>query len=165
MSLPKLLILLISHGLAIALGFAAGIYALPILTAPPPPDPVAVAATMQGSAYRGEFSRDRTDSDALHWGEGELSIGPDSVAFMGKLAPGPDYKLYLSPRFVETEADFLQLKAEMEQIGDIKTFESFLLDLPEGVDPANYKAAIVWCESFSQFITSATYEPVEHQDK
>lgn len=160
MSPLKFLILLVTHGLAVVLGFAAGIYALPILTAPPPPDPVAVATTMQGSTYRGEFSRDRGDSDALHWGEGELSIGPDSVAFMGKLAPGPDYKLYLSPRFIETEADFLQLKAEMEQIGDIKTFESFLLELPEGVDPGDFKAAIVWCESFGQFITSAAYEPV-----
>ena len=28
---------------------------------------------------------------------------------VGKLAPGPDYKLYLSPEFVETEADFKRL--------------------------------------------------------
>jgi len=37
---------------------------------------------------------------------------------MGKLVPGPDYKLYLSPEFIETEADFNRLKATMVRVGD-----------------------------------------------
>jgi hypothetical protein len=75
--------------------------------------------------------------------------------FVGELAPGPDYKLYLSPTYVETEADFNANKASMLQVGDVKTFDRFLLSLPEGTDLSQYTAAIIWCESFGEFITSA----------
>ena len=77
---------------------------------------------------------------------------------MGKLAPGPDYKLYFSPRFVETEEDFNRLKSEMVRVGDVNTFENFLVPVPESIDPAAYKAVVVWCESFGQFITAAKYQ-------
>jgi hypothetical protein len=42
-------------------------------------------------------------------------------------------------------------------VGDVKTFKNFLLAVPEAVDPARYTTVIVWCESFSQFITAAKY--------
>ena len=79
-------------------------------------------------------------------------------ALTGKLAPGPDYKLYLSPEFVETEADFKRLKPQMVRVADVKTFDSFLVDVPPGVDVARYKAVIIWCETFGQFITAARYQ-------
>ena len=104
------------------------------------------------------FTRDLQDSDALHWGEGTLFVGKNSIAFDGKLAPGPDYRLYLSPKFVETEADFEALKSQMVDVGPVRTFENFMVDVPESVNPAQYNAAIVWCESFGQFITAATYQ-------
>jgi hypothetical protein len=66
----------------------------------------------------------------------------------------------LSPEFVETEADFLRLKPQMARIGDIDTFETFLVAIPSGIDPARYKAVIVWCEAFGQFITAAEYSAV-----
>jgi hypothetical protein len=77
---------------------------------------------------------------------------------MGKLAPGPDYKLYLSPEFVETEADFNRLKSGMVRVGDVRTFENFLVPVPESSDPAAYNTVVVWCESFGQFITAAKYQ-------
>ena len=152
------LLLLVSHLAAIAAGFAAGIYALPILIAPPAPDSAEVAEIAEQGDFVATFSRDRQDSDALHWGEGEVSIGADAISFMGKLAPGPDYRLYLSPQYVETEADFNRLKSTMVQVGDVKTFKNFIVPLPEGIDPANYDTVIVWCESFGQYITSGQYE-------
>jgi hypothetical protein len=76
---------------------------------------------------------------------------------MGKLAPGPDYKLYLSPEFVETEADFNRLKPTMVRVGDVETFENFVVNIPPGINPLNFNSVIVWCESFGQFITSAKY--------
>jgi hypothetical protein len=150
--------LLVSHLAVAGAGFAAGIYVLPILTAPPAPDHEAVMQAAQSSEFVGVFSRERKDSDALHWGEGEISIGPDVISFAGRLAPGPDYRLYLSPEFVETEADFNRLKPSMVQVGEVRTFENFMLPLPEGIDPSAYSAAIVWCEAFGQFITSGSYE-------
>jgi hypothetical protein len=76
---------------------------------------------------------------------------------MGRIAPGPDYKLYLSPEFVETEAGFNRLKARMARVGDVKTFENFIVPLPANIDPTAYTTVIVWCESFGQFITAARY--------
>ena len=150
-------LLLISHLIVGMAGFALGIYALPILTAPEGPSVDEVMKTVGTPSYQGVFKRDLADSDFLHWGEGNLYIGESDISFVGELAPGPDYKLYLSPEFVETEAHFHRLKASMVQVGDIKSFSTFQLAIPEGVKPDDYTAAIVWCESFEQFITAASY--------
>ncbi len=80
------------------------------------------------------FHRNLKGNDLLHWGDGTVSVSPQSIALSGKLAPGPDYKLYLSPEFVETEADFVRLKARMMRVGDVKTFENFVVRVPESVD-------------------------------
>jgi hypothetical protein len=153
----RLLLLTASHVAVLAAGFALGIYALPILTAPPAPAASAVQAVAAQAAWRGEFRRTLKDSDLLHWGEGRVSVTPRAVTLEGQLAPGPDYKLYLSPAFVETEADFARLKPRMLRVGDVKTFDNFVVELPAGTDPALYNTVIVWCESFGQFITAAQY--------
>jgi hypothetical protein len=153
----RFLVLAVTHLAALAAGFAAGIYVLPILTAPRAPTAAEVNASTAQAAFTGEFRRDLKDSDFLHWGEGTVSIGPRAIALRGRLAPGPDYKLYLSPEFVETEADFQRLKSRMVRVGDVKTFENFVVAVPQSIDVARYNAVIVWCESFSQFITAARY--------
>lgn len=150
-------LLLVSHLLVLLVGFAAGIYALPILTAPAGPTAEQVAQASVGGMYRAEFRRDLKDSDPLHWGEGTVNVSAREIAFNGRLAPGPDYKLYLSPTFVETEADFKRLKSTMLRVGDVKTFDNFIVTLPEGTDPSRFTSVIVWCETFSQFITAAQY--------
>lgn len=152
------LLLVGTHVIAIGLGFGLGIYSLPILIAPESPGVEVIRSTADVARFKGEFRRDLADSDALHWGEGNLFIGPDYISFEGRLAPGPDYRLYLSPRFVETEAEFELLKSEMAHVGLVQTFENFMVAIPESVDPGKFNAAIVWCESFGQFITAAAYE-------
>ena len=150
--------LLFSHGAIFGVGFALGIYLLPILIEPEAPPIEQITAAAESHQYQGTFVRELEDSDALHWGEGKLFVGSDRIAFEGRLAPGPDYRLYLSPRFVETEADFEATKPEMVEIGLVRTFENFTVDVPDSVEPARYRAAIVWCESFGQFITAAAYQ-------
>ena len=156
--MKKLLLLVVSHGAALALGFALGIYALPILTAPAAPTSSDIATAATQAAYSGQFRRDLKDSDPLHWGEGTVSLSRQHIVLAGKLAPGPDYKLYLSPEFVETEAEFMRLKPRMARVGDVRTFENFVVAVPDSVDIARYNTVIVWCESFSQFITAARYK-------
>ena len=146
-----------SHLLALAIGFAAGVYTLPILIAPPAPTAAAVAAQADQAAFKGRFRRDLKDSDALHWGEGTVSVSRQAIALAGEIAPGPDYKLYLSPEFVETEADFERLRPGMVRVGDVKTFKNFLVPVPESIDPARYSTVVIWCESFGQFISAAKY--------
>lgn len=157
MKLLRPLLLLGSHGAVAALGFAAGIYALPILIAPAPPEAPALRAVQEAARWHGEFRRGLTDSDWLHWAEGRLAIGNGQIAFEGTMAPGPDYQLYFSPEFVQTEADFLRLRSRMRHAGPLGHFDGFLLPLPVDLDPANYTAVIIWCESFGQFISAAGY--------
>ena len=146
-----------THAAALGVGFALGIYLLPILIAPESPTTEVVQSTAEVAEFTGEFRRDLEGSDALHWGEGKLFVAEDTIALEGRLAPGPDYRLYLSPRLVETEADFEALKSQMVQVGHVKTFQNFSLDVPASINPADYSAAIVWCETFGEFITAATY--------
>lgn len=153
----KWLIRIGTHLAAAGVGFALGIYLLPILIAPEGPGEQEVQAVADSSRFTAEFRRDLEDSDALHWGEGTLYVGTESIALEGSLAPGPDYRLYLSPQFVETEAGFEALKSQMVEVGTIRTFENFMVPVPDSVNPADYSAAIVWCESFGQFITAARY--------
>jgi hypothetical protein len=153
----KKLLLVVSHLLAAVAGFAAGIYVLPILTAPPAPSAAEVKAAASQAEFKGEFRRDLKASDVLHWGEGTVSVSRTAIALIGKVAPGPDYKLYLSPEFVETEADFNRLKPKMAHVGDVKTFENFIVPVPGDIDPAAFTTVVVWCESFGQFITAAKY--------
>lgn len=155
--MTRVLLFVLSHLAALAIGFAAGIYALPILVAPAAPSRAEVNAQAASAAFTGRFRRDLEDSDSLHWGDGEVAVGARSIAFTGKLAPGPDYKLYLSPEFVETEAEFLKLKPCMARVGDVKTFDSFIVAVPEAIDVNRYSAVIVWCETFGQFISAAKY--------
>jgi hypothetical protein len=151
------LLLTVSHLVVLVVGFALGVYMLPILVAPPGPTADELAAQASGATFKGQFRRDLPGSDTFHWGEGTVSIGRTSIALAGELAPGPDYKLYLSPEFVQTDADFKRLKSTMVRIGDVRSFKNFLVPLPAGVDPARYKSVVVWCETFSKFITAANY--------
>jgi hypothetical protein len=86
-----------------------------------------------------------------------VAIGRARIALTGRLAPGPDYKLYLSPEFVETEADFARLKSVMVRVGDVRTFDNFVIEVPPSIDVTRYTTVIVWCETFGQFITAARY--------
>ena len=158
MKLGKLIGLTLTHVLAAGIGFAAGIYALPILIAPDSPSAEELAMVAERAMFSGEFRRELEDSDALHWGEGQVSIGQDEISHSGRLSPGPDYRLYLSPEFIETEAAFEALKPEMALVGPVRTFDGFLVPVPPGVDPSDYTAVIVWCERFGEFITAAKYQ-------
>lgn len=151
------ILLLISHGAALGIGFALGVFLLPILTAPPAPDAAVLQEQAQDALYTAEFNRDLEGSDFLHWGEGTVSVTPTQIVHEGRLSPGPDYKLYLVEEFVETEADFLPMKDKAQRLGDIKTFDGFLVDVPEGVDVTQYSTVLVWCEAFGEFITAAKY--------
>jgi hypothetical protein len=150
-------LLVVTHCVVGVVGFGLGIYALPILIAPPAPSQSEVRELASQAQYSAEFRKNLKDSDALHWGEGTIHLSPTTITFMGKLAPGPDYKLYLAPEFVETEVDFNRLKSQMVQVGDVKTFNNFVVNLPVGIELAKFNSAIVWCESFGEFITSAKY--------
>ncbi|GLT20075.1 hypothetical protein GCM10007938_38580 [Vibrio zhanjiangensis] len=149
---------LFTHLVCGGLGFAIGVYTLPILIQPDSPSMSSVESVTNNAIYTATFQREREDSDFFHWGEGSVSISGQQIAFIGELAPGPDYKLYLSPQFIETEKEFNRYKHKMAKIGDIKTFDRFALTLPQELELSRYNTVVVWCESFGEFITSARFQ-------
>lgn len=155
--MTKALLLTATHTAMLAAGFAAGVYFLPILAAPPAPAQAQLETALAGAAYRGAFRRDLPGSDPLHWGEGTVAVSATQVTHMGRLAPGPAYRLYLTPRFVDNGEAFAQVKAQSVDLGDVKSFDGFIVPVPSGVDPAAYDSVVIWCEAFQQFITAARY--------
>jgi Electron transfer DM13 len=149
--------LVLSHTVIAIVGFAAGIYVLPILVAPEPPAPAELQSLEAAARFTGRFRRDLPGSDFLHWGEGVVAVGNTSVSLRGKLAPGPDYKAYLSPEYVETEAEFQAVKLRSVRLGDVRAFTSFVVGVPPDVDVERYNTVVIWCETFAQFITAARY--------
>src|SRR6516165_8487926 len=95
-----------SHVFILCLGAALGIYFLPVLVEPPGLTLPEVEALAQSATFAGKFVRNLQGSDFLHWGEGTVYVSDLEIVLDGKVAPGPDYKLYLSPNFVETKAAF-----------------------------------------------------------
>ncbi|RMA81210.1 DM13 domain-containing protein [Umboniibacter marinipuniceus] len=157
MSVRRRLLLVVSHTTVLILGFMIGVYTLPILIAPEAPSEAEISEVSATAEHQGEFVRTLTDSDSFHWGQGALSVGEKRISLLGELAPGPDYKLYLSPEFVETEADFERLKQSMVLVSDVKTFDNFVVNVPADVNIHDYNTVIIWCEQFSEFITAAQY--------
>lgn len=153
----KTLLLTATHLLTAAIGFAIGIYVLPILTAPPAPTKADILSAMETNAYRAKFNRGLPGSDFLHWGEGDVVVSKNRIVHQGRLAPGPDYKLYLTKSFVDTKQGFLAIKQQSLRIADVKTFNGFIVDVPAGVDVDAYSTVVIWCEAFSQFISAAKY--------
>ncbi|GAB1461644.1 hypothetical protein MASR2M50_34190 [Thauera sp.] len=62
-------ILIATHLAMLAMGFAGGVYTLPILTAPQAPDAAALRTISAETLYAGRLARDLKGSDLLHWGK------------------------------------------------------------------------------------------------
>ena len=82
-------------------------------------------------------------------------VGNNAVWLDGSRSPGPDYRLYFAPIFVETEESFLAIKSQSVEFGSVKAFTNFTLQLPDGVNVDEFPAVMIWCEAFSQFIMAA----------
>jgi len=139
----------------LVIGFGLGVYFLPILTAEDGLDRTALAQLEASAERSGVFSRDLAGSDAFHWGEGTVRINRERVWLEGRIAPGPDYRLYLMPEFVEDEDSFLAIKSQAVDIGPVKAVENFILPVPGDVGASAFPALIIWCEAFGEFITAA----------
>ena len=81
-------------------------------------------------------------------------VGNNAVWLGGSRSPGPDYRLYFAPIFVETEKIFLAIKSLSVKVRSVKAFTNFMLQLPDGVNVDEFPAVVIWCEAFSQFIAA-----------
>lgn len=132
----------------LVIGFGLGVYFLPILTVEKGLDTLAIEALSQSALRQGTFVHDLPGSYGLHWVDGVIMANADQIWLDGEISPGPDYRLYLTPKYVETGAEFLQIKANSTQIGPIKAVENFALDIPADVEASNFPAVLIGCEAF-----------------
>ena len=139
----------------LVIGFALGVYFLLILTEEKRLDTVAFAQLEASAARSGTFTRDLPGSDAFHWGEGTFRAGDTRIWLEGKISPGPDYRLYLTPSLATDEASLLKIKDQSVQVGEVKAFRNFSLDVPPGIMVGDYLAVLIWCKAFGAFITVA----------
>ena len=153
----RILLLIFSHGAVLGIGFALGVYFLPILTAPKSANLSQIEQVVSNPVYKAEFKKGQRGNDFFHWGEGQLVITNNEIALKGKVAPGPDYKIYLTKKFVEHEDEFLPIKQNALYVADLKVFENFIVPLDKKINFEDYNTILIWCEAFKEFITSAKY--------
>ena len=153
----RILFLIFSHGAVLGIGFALGVYFLPILTAPNSANLSQIEQVVSNPVYKAEFKKGQRGNDFFHWGEGQLVITNNEIALKGKVAPGPDYKIYLTKKFVEHEDEFLPIKQNALYVADLKVFENFIVPLDKKINFEDYNTILIWCEAFKEFIASAKY--------
>lgn len=149
--------LLMSHLTFLGAGTGLGIYLLPILTAQENASLNEINDVKKLAKYKGEFNRNQKGSDVFHWAEGELYVTDSEIAFRGQVAPGPDYKIYLTKAQAVDKNSFLEMKKEAVLIGELKNFGNFRKSIPDSVNVNEFTTVQIWCESFSKFIGSAVY--------
>ena len=118
--------------------------------APPTPSAPVFTPTTLAS---GEFS----GTDDFHFGSGTASIvevepGRYHLRLDDfSVRNGPDLFVYLSPDADGYADDALEL-------GKLKATDgSFGYDLPDGVDPARFRSALIWCKQFSHLFAVAPF--------
>ncbi len=154
----KIILLISSYIIGFVLGLGLGIYLLPILTSPKSVNIDKIIKLEKNALYKTVFVRDLKGSDLFHWGEADVSISKNEIIVNGSIAPGPDYKLYLTKEFAEQEEEFLSIKDNSRYVAEVKTFKNFVITVPEDIDINDYNTIVIWCESFSEFITAAKYK-------
>jgi len=154
----KKVLFFFSHLFVLTVGFGLGVYFLPILTAPKSLEISKIDNLQKEALYKTEFVKDLRGSDLLHWGEAEVTISNNIITVKGSIAPGPDYKLYLTNQFVEHEDEFLPIKSEAKYVAEVKTFKNFVINIPSDINIYDYNTVVIWCESFEEFITAAKYQ-------
>lgn len=150
--------LLISHLTFLGAGTGLGIYLLPILTAQENASLNEINDVKKLAKYKGEFNRNQKGSDVFYWAEGELYVTDSEIAFKGQVAPGPDYKIYLTKAQAVDKNSFLEMKKEAVLIGELKNFGNFRKSIPDSVNVNEFTTVQIWCERFSKFIGSAVYQ-------
>jgi hypothetical protein len=143
----------------LVIGFGLGVYFLPIIIADAPVDQEILQAQAQTAERQAIFTKDREGSDLGHWGEGILYLSDSRVTLDGEVSPGPDYRLYLTPKFVETSDAFRAIKADSVEVARIKGFKNFSYEIPSGIDTSGFESVVVWCERFGVYITSGPLTP------
>lgn len=121
----------------------------PTAAAVPTPTPFERSIVASGT-FKGtdEFHFGRGTASIIEVEPGRLHLRLDDFSVRN----GPDLYVYLSPDPDGYTKDALE-------VGLLKATDgSFGYDLPDGIDPARFRSAIIWCKQFSHLFATATFE-------
>jgi len=161
--LKTILTILISLIIGFAIGVAVTIFVYPFWFPPAQVNEQVQNVSMKSVYATGLFIHPNP-SDPVHWGKGNTKIYQDGQHYEVLLqknfevGPGPAFHLYLSESAnIKSNADFK--KATNFDLGNLKSFKgSQVYKIPRNIDMSKIKSVVVWCEAFSQLITSADLE-------
>ena len=125
----------------LGIGFAGGMYTLPIIVSHKAKqikmqentyiqqdlteEQEVVKKTVKKVEYKTYFYEDAQDSDFFHSASGDIKVTNDKVIFQDNIdiTAGPDYILYAVPEYVETEKKFNEIKRKSVKIANIVIFD------------------------------------------
>jgi hypothetical protein len=143
--------------LGVAAGFAAGIFIYPyiFLADIVGTDKVENVAARKVVA-KGTFIH-ANPSDPIHYGMGGVTVYESLLHLEGdfEVGPGPKYHVYLVPEGDVTPSTDVA-RTMFVDLGRLRAFKgSQNYPIPAGVNLANYKSVVIWCEQFGVLISPA----------
>ena len=135
----------------LVIGSAVGVYFLPFLTEEKRLDTAALAQLEASAEWSGTFAGHLRGFDAFHWGEGTVRASDTRIWLEGKISPGPDYRLCLTPSLATDEASLLKIGDQSVQVGEVKAFSNFSLDVPPGITIGDYPAVLTVVRGIRRF--------------
>lgn len=143
-----------------AFGVALGFFLFPYVFPPPPANEQLTQAEKSALVAKGEFIH-ANPSDPVHYGKGQVSVYEKTV-FLHKdfeVGPGPKFHVYLVPEEnIRSSSDLGD--AMYVDLGRLRAFKgSQKYAIPAGLNLADFKSVVIWCEKFSVLISPADLKP------
>lgn len=143
-------------------GFAAGIFYFPFLFPPAAVNEVVTDAEAGDVVATGTFIH-ADPSDPVHYGSGGVTLYGNLLHLEQdfEVGPGPKYHVYLVPEAAITPDTRVE-ETMFVDLGRLKAFtggQSY--GIPRGLDPADYKSVVIWCEQFNVLISPASLDSAQ----
>jgi hypothetical protein len=154
--------LLIGAILGSIAGFAAGIFYFPFLFPPAAVNEVVTDAEAGDVVATGTFTH-ADPSDPVHYGSGGVTLYGNLLHLEQdfEVGPGPKYHVYLVPQ-ADITPDTRVEETMFVDLGRLKAFTGGQnYRIPRGLDPADYKSVVIWCEQFNVLISPASLESAQ----
>lgn len=142
--------------LGLAGGFALGIFVYPYIFLADIVATETVDPTRKKVVATGTFIH-ANPADPIHYGAGKVTVYQDSVFLHDdfKVGPGPKFHVYLVPE-AEVTPKTEVAKTMYVDLGRLRAFQgSQNYPVPPGLDLAQYKSVVIWCEHFGVLISPA----------
>lgn len=143
-----------------AFGVALGFFLFPFVFPPPPAAEQLTQAEKTALVAKGAFIH-ANPSDPVHYGKGQVSVYEKTVFLHDdfEVGPGPKFHVYLVPKDnIRASGDLGD--AMYVDLGRLRAFKgSQKYAIPAGLNLADFKSVVIWCEQFSVLISPADLKP------